>query len=180
MELARSARRYDEYWGAAERADTRLKCKDNTIHHVHSQILSCWSPVLRDMITQQPAHSLVESTHGLAYLLAVPEEGAAWAALLDMLYPSCPLPSSWVSPRSSSRWCLCSRRLDSTTVQAAQPSLAGCGLPGDTCFLCANQQCSASGAASHVRGRGSQQCSSAPGVRCRDRCCRLLPPLPPT
>jgi hypothetical protein len=101
MELARSSRRYDEYWGAAERADTRLKCKDNTIHHVHSQILSCWSPVLRDMITQQPSHSLVESTHGLAHLLQVPEEGTTWAALLDMLYPTCPLPSSWVSTNSS-------------------------------------------------------------------------------
>lgn len=87
VELARSTRRYDEHWGAAERADTRLKCSDSIIHHVHSQIVSCWSPVLRDMINLVPTHGLLESTHGLAYVLQVQEDSVTWAAVLDMIYP---------------------------------------------------------------------------------------------
>ncbi|KAF8065639.1 hypothetical protein HT031_003240 [Scenedesmus sp. PABB004] len=33
-ELGRSTRRYDEHWGAAERADTRLKCGDGAVHQL--------------------------------------------------------------------------------------------------------------------------------------------------
>jgi hypothetical protein len=46
-----------------------------------------WSPVLRDMINLYPAPALLESTHGLAYLLHVDEDGPTWAATLDMMYP---------------------------------------------------------------------------------------------
>ncbi|KAF6255718.1 hypothetical protein COO60DRAFT_187959 [Scenedesmus sp. NREL 46B-D3] len=86
-ELCRSTRRYDEYWGAAEKSDARLKCGDGTIHHVHSQMCLLWSPVLRDMINLYPAPALLESTHGLAYLLHVDEDAPTWAAVLDMMYP---------------------------------------------------------------------------------------------
>lgn len=86
-ELCRSTRRYDEFWGAAEKSDTRIKCKDGTIHHVHSQMCILWSPVLRDIISLYPTPALLESTHGLAYLLHVEEEGATWAAVLDHMYP---------------------------------------------------------------------------------------------
>ena len=96
VELARSTRRYDEHWGAAERADTRLKCSDNIIHHVHSQIVSCWSPVLRDMINLVPTHGLLESTHGLAYVLQVQEDSGTWAAVLDMIYPVVSSIQDWV------------------------------------------------------------------------------------
>lgn len=51
-----STRRYDEGWGAAERADTRLKCSDGIIHYVHSQVLSLWSTVLRNMIVLIPGN----------------------------------------------------------------------------------------------------------------------------
>jgi hypothetical protein len=43
--------------------------------------------VLRDMINLYPTPALLESTHGLAYLLHVDEDGPTWAAVLDMMYP---------------------------------------------------------------------------------------------
>jgi hypothetical protein len=46
-----------------------------------------WSPVLRDMINLYPTPALLESTHGLAYLLHVDEDGPTWAAVLDLMYP---------------------------------------------------------------------------------------------
>lgn len=82
-----STRRYDEAWGAAERADTRLKCCDGVIHHVHSQVLSLWSTVLRNMIVLIPSPQLLESTHGLAFVLNMEEGSAAWSAVLDVMYP---------------------------------------------------------------------------------------------
>lgn len=51
------------------------------------QMCILWSPVLRDMISLYPTPALLESTHGLAYLLHVEEEGATWAAVLDHMYP---------------------------------------------------------------------------------------------
>ena len=85
--IPNSTRRYDEAWGAAERADTRLKCSDGIIHHVHSQLLSLWSSVLRNMIALIPGPRLLESTHGLAYVLNMEESSCVWAAVLDVMYP---------------------------------------------------------------------------------------------
>jgi hypothetical protein len=51
------------------------------------QMCILWSPVLRDMINLYPTPALLESTHGLAYLLHVDEDGPTWAAVLDMMYP---------------------------------------------------------------------------------------------
>jgi len=62
-----------------------------------SQIIATWSPVLRDMIDLYPTHHLVESTHGLAYLLHVEEDSAVWTAVLDMMYPVPAKPLDWVS-----------------------------------------------------------------------------------
>lgn len=87
-ELKRSTRRFDEHWGAAENADVRLKCSDGVVMHVHSQIVSCWSPVLRDMVTLYPVPSLVEGLTGPVYAFNVEEDSTAWAAALDMIYPS--------------------------------------------------------------------------------------------
>lgn len=84
---ANSTRRYDEAWGAGERADTRLKCSDGVIHNVHSQVLSLWSSVLRNMIVLIPGPQLLESTQGLAYVLNVEESSNVWGAVLDMMYP---------------------------------------------------------------------------------------------
>lgn len=96
-EMQRSQRRYDCYWGAAEGADTSLKCCDGQICHVHSQILACWSPVLRDLIALYPTHTLVESTHGLAYVFNIDEDSKLWTAVLDMIYPVEEKEMDWVS-----------------------------------------------------------------------------------
>lgn len=65
------------------------------------QIIAAWSPVLRDMINLYPTHHLVESTHGLAYLLHVEEDSAVWTAVLDMMYPVPAKPLDWVSSHTS-------------------------------------------------------------------------------
>jgi len=39
------------------------------------------------MINLVPTHGLLESTHGLAYVLQVQEDSVTWAAVLDMIYP---------------------------------------------------------------------------------------------
>jgi hypothetical protein len=63
-----------------------------------------WSPVLRDMINLYPTPALLESTHGLAYLLHVDEDAATWAAVLDLMYPvhhAQAAATDWVRPRAS-------------------------------------------------------------------------------
>lgn len=76
-----------------------------------------WSPVLRDMINLYPTPALLESTHGLAYLLQVEEDSRTWAAVLDMMYPVHAQPAiDWVSEHclnlaATSCCCPCSATL---------------------------------------------------------------------
>jgi len=92
-----SQRRYDDHWGAAEGADCRAKCADGRILHIHSQLLSLASPVLRDMLTLLLPQQQVEARDGPAYLLALDDDSAALAAALDMVYPTAHLaPPTWV------------------------------------------------------------------------------------
>lgn len=91
-----SQRRYDDHWGAAEGADCRAKCADGRILHIHSQLLSLASPVLRDMLTLLLPQQQVEARDGPAYLLALDDDSAALAAALDMVYPTAHLaPPTW-------------------------------------------------------------------------------------
>ena len=97
QELARSTRRYDEHFGAAEGTDTRLKCADGVQLCVHSQMLACWSPVLRDMIGAFPSSSMVESVHGPTYVFALDDASEPWVAVLNTMYPLVePQELSWV------------------------------------------------------------------------------------
>lgn len=70
------------------------------IHNVHSQVLCLWSPILRCIIASYPAQQLLESTHGLAYLLHVDGNSQDWTALLDFMYPVAAQSVDWVSSRA--------------------------------------------------------------------------------
>jgi hypothetical protein len=102
QEAARSQRRYDEHWGAAEGTDTRLKCADGVQLCAHSQMLACWSPALRDMLGAFSSSAMVESMHGPTYVFSLDDASEPWVALLNTMYPLTePQELSWVS------CCLC-------------------------------------------------------------------------